>query len=141
MCNTKSGQDYFKIFNTLFDVDDDDLAFIVGNYFVSVGNGSRIDVLEKVSPRDAEDWEVINEYDRKTSITNSLKLIENTRKKCMSQNIMMDILGKYGAGLLKDMKSRGDVVKIETHNFCVHLSVIHFDQKMNERCVMLKENL
>ena len=89
------------------------------------------------------DWEQLNEKDREKTISNSLKKLDNVKKKRMSTFILKDMLGSDGEFSLRGIKeSHLQTVKKEEMKINnIYRAVKYFKHKMAIRCARLKANI
>ena len=89
------------------------------------------------------DWEQLNEKDREKTISNSLKKLDNVKKKRMSTFILKDMLGSDGEFALRGIKeSHLQTVKKEEMKINnIYRAVKCFKQKMAIRRARLKANI
>ena len=86
---------------------------------------------------------MLGDATRNETFDESLKKLGNVRKKRMSKDILKDMLGDDTALLVKDIKKNHDkALKKEKRKLdSVYIAVKHFENKMEKRRTMLKENI
>ena len=143
LCTTE-GHNQFEDFDLPSDEDDDDLVSVVSSCMGSLDGDGGLDVEDEEGPGEQEeDWERLNEKDKDARHSESLKHLGNVKKKCMSLNIMKDMLGFDGDHALKDIKKWREkkVAKERRKINMIFLAYIYFNKKMKERRKRLLDSL
>ena len=143
LCKSAEDRADYDEFEVDVEGDDDDNISVVSSCVGSIGRGGDACVDDTNGPDDSEDWEMMGETERNETFDESLKKLGNVRKKRMSKHILKDMLGDDTALLVKDIKKNHDkALKKEKRKLdTVYIAVKHFENKMEKRRSMLKENI
>ena len=141
LCQTDGQCDDYGDFDIIDDKDDDS-----GSNMSSVftrNNEGDITVADETGPDDEVDWENLNDKDRDTKISDSLKHLGNVKKKKMSNMLLCDMLGEDGLATLKDIKKKREkhLAKEVRKMDMIHLAVRYFEERMKKRRTILLDNL
>ena len=149
LCSTDGERRDDDSFEMDIEEDDDENISIVSSCVGGMSENGTVEVEDTDGPGDGkdeveEDWETLNDDDRTTKISETLKkLCGNVKKKRMHANILKDVLGADGLHAIKGLgkkhtkKLRREKRKIES----IYVAVKHFDEKMKKRRIMLHDNL
>lgn len=137
-----AGHTAYEEFDVPGDEDDDDVISVVSSAFGG-GNEGEQEMEDLEGPGTADkDWSRLDAKELDSQIGESLKHLGNVQKKCMSKNILKDMLGKDGANAIKDIKvwREKKLAKEAQKISMIFLACIHFNKKMKIRCARLKNN-
>ena len=135
LCNVEGKHDYFERFDVRNDEDDDDLVYVVSSTFGGEDCDGDLRIDDNEGPGEVDDWKQLDESSRDVKIGESLKRLGNVRKKCMSKDILCDMLGVDGdKAVVGEKEAQEEKLKKERQKLNIlYLSVLHFDRKMKKR--------
>ena len=143
LCKSVQEQDNYDKFEMEVEGNDNANISVVSNCVASVSKGNTACMEDTNVTDDWDNWEMLGETKRNETFDELLKKLGNVRKKRMNKDILKDMLGNDIALLVRDMKKSHDkALKKEKRKLdTVHIAVKHFENKMDTRRAMLKENI
>ena len=123
--------------------DDDDVVSMLSRTFGGDDKDGELKLNEEEMPGDVDEWTELDAKSCDIKIGDSLKILGNARNKCMSKDILSNMLGKDGDAVMDSVnEDREKKVQKEVRKLhMIYMSTLHFDRKMKERVENLQVGL